>query len=599
MTRMWKIIGVLLAVFVVGALATPKLLSTDYVKQRIASQLSSVTGRTVVLNGDSAIGLYPYLSVTYQDVSIGDTSANTEPIVRMDALRAKLSLAAAFWGSARLAELSFIRPIINLKVDKTGAENWRISKGPLAERLATPEGKRPEKLALGSISIEQGIVKFNSEPLRRTEQLTDFNGTLNWPSISASANLTASAVWRGEVVSINALTTAPFALIRGGESKLSTKVESKPLTLDFEGVINLYGRTAGGSINLATPSTERISTWLKRPLEALALLGGVELQGDVLVSAQKTEFSNMAISSGGHTGVGRLLLEMTTTDEPRLSGTLAFDTFAFPTHALVSSSENTDQTARAKNILKNYKGYELDLRLSANRAQLGAHELSNVAASVLVKDGNANVDIGQADVFGGTISASFSLNDTNKIPTYATSLDLVGANFEQLAAVHGTSSYFLTGVGDVKLNLKSTGNSLPEIMLRLNGDAELKSNDGVLNGINLADVISAQPDNSDQIWQSVSGSSPYQTLKLSVSVANGIALFSDSTLVTDTFEASLFGKSDLAERSLALRGRIAAKNSQGAEAKILPFFIGGTTAAPLFVPLFGRSKAATTPKAEE
>ena len=65
--------AIAVTIFVIIAIfAIPNLLSTTYVKQRIADQLSQLTGRQVSLEGSSSISLRPYLGVSYDNVVISD-----------------------------------------------------------------------------------------------------------------------------------------------------------------------------------------------------------------------------------------------------------------------------------------------------------------------------------------------------------------------------------------------------------------------------------------------------------------------------------------------------------------------------------------------
>jgi len=85
------------------------------------------------------------------------------------------------------------------------------------------------------------------------------------------------------------------------------------------------------------------------------------------------------------------------------------------------------------------------------------------------------------------------------------------------------------------------------------------------------------------------GSTAYEELNIGFFIANGIAFFRGSEMQNDGIIVTLGGRTDLAQRSLALRGRISTKTSEGEadQNNSLPFFVGGTTISPLFVPLPG------------
>ena len=158
MTTRTRTFALVAAIFLVVAIfAIPNLLSTTFVKQRVADQLSQLTGRQVALEGDSSISLRPYLGVSYDNVTISDAAdAEGKPLIAIDELKAKLGLFAALFGDAELTELEFIRPHFHLRIDQNGHRNWLPEHGQMGAHIADPE--LGDRLRLGRLRIEDGIL---------------------------------------------------------------------------------------------------------------------------------------------------------------------------------------------------------------------------------------------------------------------------------------------------------------------------------------------------------------------------------------------------------------------------------------------------------
>ena len=401
MVRLTKIAIILIALLVVAAVAIPKLLSTSYVKERIAGQLSEITGRPVSLNGGSSISLYPYLSVTYLKVSIGGGVDKTQPaIVEMDSLRAKLSIFSAIKGDARISEMELVRPRFNFTIGKNGGRNWLIEKGPLAERLSLNPGTEPSSLPMGTINIVDGIVRMNDERTRVTENITGLNGSITWADVVGSGQIKMNAIWNGEAVTTEALLSSPFELLRGGISNIEITFSTTPLQFSFTGQLDSHAGQGKGHLDVSSPSINRLSEWLGSPIPATKNIPTTSMSGKTRLTSSSIEFPESEIKIGNHTGNGRLQIAINKNNTPSISGTLAFNTLE-----LQNFIQPLDATAKEDTeLFPTLNGFNVDLRISANTAISPMINLSDFAATVIIRDETASFDIGLSETLGGTLT---------------------------------------------------------------------------------------------------------------------------------------------------------------------------------------------------
>ncbi len=607
MRRFAKIAIALAVLVAIVTIGTPRFLSSDLVKQKVADQLSALTGRTVSLNGSSSVSLSPYLGVAYDNVTFGPDIAGGDDaspnFISMDKMRARLGKISALWGDAKLTEVTLVRPRINLRIDENGEPNWLVKSGPLAQRLSLEPGEAPSALSLGTIVIEDGIVDIADARSGTTTSVTGLNGEISWADIDASGSAQLTAVWRGEVVKLDAQAQSPFELMRGGKSDLTASLTAKPLTATFKGSVDTQQKTtANGQFNSTSPSLRRLSEWLGRSLPAFESVGSTSLSGQVVATPGNMEFSEARVKLDEHSGTGRLQIAVDENEALSVNGTLAFETLRLPSLLDLATATSQSQTDGTKNDsvldFSFLSGLTLDLRLSAELVVSEPFQLSNLAASAIVREGNAIFDIGQANGLDGTLSGSIALRSNEDRPSVATDLVLTDIDLEEFSSLYGTSIFSLSGRGNAEFKLKTTGFHPKQELLHLNGEGEVTSANGTLHGIDLAKIVDFE-DKKEDASSDFSGTTDYQKLRIGVFISNGIAFMRNSQLEGDNLVARLSGRSDLARRSLALRGQIRRAEEEN-PATTVPFLIGGVASAPLFVPLSGLGpKKGTSEPAED
>ncbi len=592
--------AIALTIFVIIAIfAIPNLLSTAFVKQRIADQLSQVIGRTVAIDGSSSISIRPYLGVSYDNVIISDPGdVAGKPLVTIDELRAKLGLFAALIGDAELTEVEFIRPNFQLRIDQEGQRNWSLDKGYIGDHIANPDANKT--LKLGTIKIEDGILELTDEAKRQSGELTAINGQISWPDSNSAANAQMSAVWHGEIMEFSTSIAEPVAWLRNGKSEISVKFASKPLNLTFDGTSDGAIDQYDGTLALSTPSPKRLTDWIGWRLPAAQKIGGFSATGIASLQKYNLEFPDASVSLEKHRGMGRLQMSLQDDGLFAVNGTLAFETIALPNlQDLLQSTPGTSEEP-AKIDLSFLEGLALDVRLSSKIATGAPFEMNNLAAAVIVKDGRASFDIGRVETVGGTVSGSVNLQSQEN--SVAVSADIVANNTDlaELTQIYKETGVSLQGQGDVAIKLKSIGRNLDGLLLRLNGEGHIRGNEGSLTGLDLPELYKNTIAGSDSVARVSSGTTRYSAINLGYFIANGTAFMRDSYITSDVIGVTLKGRVDLVRSTLALRGRINSTNNAAGDRTEVPFFVGGTAASPLFVPLptAGRP-GSTAPKSEK
>lgn len=121
---------------------------------------------------------------------------------------------------------------------------------------------------------------------------------------------------------------------------------------------------------------------------------------------------------------------------------------------------------------------------------VGSVKVSNLTTSDIViplkaKGGVLALDGIKAALYEGNIDAIARLDATNDVPAYGVQFSLAGIQAEPLLADLTQKDSFLSGGGNIKLDIATSGNSVNAIKAGLNGGFNTAFIDGSINGINL------------------------------------------------------------------------------------------------------------------
>jgi AsmA protein len=138
----FKRLGIAIAAVVLASLAAlgamSLLISTDTVREAAKTEIREVTGLDLVLRGDTAVSLFPTGSISFDNVALGDGA----PVIEADQLTARLRFFPLLAGRVEIADVSLVRPRINVTFDQDGKSNWTALVGALA-RAVGPKASRP------------------------------------------------------------------------------------------------------------------------------------------------------------------------------------------------------------------------------------------------------------------------------------------------------------------------------------------------------------------------------------------------------------------------------------------------------------------------
>jgi AsmA protein len=600
-------IGVAIVVVAVAFAALPYIASTRIVRDRIAWEMSAWSGFRVAIQGNPRIVIWPKFQAILTDVNLSEWTGKTgPPVIEAERVEIDLSAMAALRGNVVFSTARLIRPTVRVQRSAKGlllpatpsggriARSIDTARKLIAAQPANPDlGKLPAD-PFGSVEIRDGRVVTITDG-KDTEVLTSLNGKANWSALNSAAQLSASGIWRGESVSVDAKSDRPLVLFAGGAAPISLALKSAPANLSFDGTAGLAQNAyLDGTVKFSAPSLRRMLDWLRAGVAPGAAIGSVSVTSKVTAGGGRVKFDGTQIALDNNPGTGALDFSFADV-RPAMSGTLAFDKLdlraflsAFTPLASLGNQAADDNGASLTS------GMDIDLRLSAAQATAGALQLANVAATAQVKNGLSVFDISDATAFGGTIQTSLRFDrkpEGTQAEIRLLASDVHGADF---GAAIGMTRLVPTGTGTVSVILKGPGKAWDSILENADGTISANFGAGTLTGLNLPAFLKRSEQGGFFALDDIAdGSVPIDGGELKASMSKGVARIEKAEAKSANAKIWLTGIVPYAGRGLALSGGLIQPNPTAApadgQAAITPsqisFFVGGTWSTPFISPI--------------
>ncbi len=576
----------------------PWVASTQIVRNRIAQEMGAWSGYRVQLGSAPHIDVWPSFRAVLNDVTFTAwNQPDAPPVLYTERIEVDLSAIAALRGDIVYSRVSLVRPVLRVTRQDSGSVplpaapgGGRMVRAIEAARSAIEANGTKSDIEVmstdgfGAIHFADGRVVL-SEGTNDYDLLTSVTGQLDWPALSQAATLAGTGIWRGENVKLTVTADRPLALLAGGDSKLSATMSSNPLNASFAGTATL-SKTGffDGQTELTSPSLRRLLEWTETEIAAGTAVGPISLTGRLIGDRQRLKVEKAKISIDGNPGSG--LLEFAPgTPVPSISGTLAFDALDLRTFLRAFTTLPGGENGWSGTVDTSFtREINLDLRLSAANAVAGPFALTEVAATVQVKDGLAAFDISDATTFGGTLQVGLRIDrrddgDDGEIRLLATDVDM-----GQFSKAAGFTGLVPQTRGVASVILKGPVATWDTLFARANGSISLMLGPGSISGIDLAAFMARAREGGFFPLSEVSNGNLFiQNAELKATVSDGVARLDVARAVSGDLAISLGGLVPYVGRGLALSGLIAPKEGSGETAddeQFTGFFVGGSWSAP-------------------
>ncbi len=590
---LWTLAG---AVFLAATLlmALPFVASTRIVTDRIAGELSAISGYQVHLGAPPEIDVWPSFQARLRQV-VMEPSGDPPGAPRLEAeeIVAGLDAWSALRGEVRFRAMTITRPALRF-ADMWSAATWslppsarlgravRTARAILAQAPDKQSADLPDDAALGNVVIENGRVDFGND---ETASITSIDATLAWPRLLQPLRFSGLAIWHGEPAEFALKADSGLALLSGGRSLIETSIKSKLATIRFDGTLEAaIPLLIEGKAHVASPSMKRAFEWAGNLTSPLMPIGDFSLDAALTGSGGRVKLDDVRIAIEGQAGTGALEIGL---DQPEqaISGTLAFETLDLTPLVPAATAPTLQAAGNMPAVEHALVGpFALDLRLSADSARLGPIELAKAAATLNVRPEISAFDLSDASALGGNVQAGFRASRQDGVAEI--SLRAVDIDTGLLADAVGVTKRKPSGKATINAMIKGPDVDWRRLLASGNGTVSIKLADGAINDIDHAAFIAhAHAGGFFGLDEVAGGPLRIKEGEIRASLAAGIAKIEKCEFRTADTTVAISGIIPLPDKGLALSGRMTPASES--EAAPLDFFVGGSWTSPFFYSLSG------------
>lgn len=495
----WRHVGLAL-VFAAIVASLPLAFSLpDEAVEIIERQIETLANRSIEITGDTRIKVFPEPRIILEGLVLDSGEANKAPLLTVRRVTAYPRLLQILFGSFEVRRFELEAPIIHLAVDTNGRLNWSTYDAEDFDALSI------QNPYIGEVTISDGMLEFKNRGAAEPLIISDIEGALNFPRFLAEAQLNASAIAQDRAFSLDIAMTDPVNLLFGGVTDMTVRLDSEDSDLMASGRLRT-GLAAGfvGSLALLTKDLPALVNWIGIETEPRLLPRDVTLDSQVAITRALVNVSSASMTLDGQRAEGELTFGLSKSDPP-VEGTLAFESLSLdrifaqmsgvqtsPTAAGIAQSANAEPAESDENatVISPDVGapqlfwlpaipleQSIDLRVSADALSMAGVTALDVAITLTVSDGRADIGLGGAVIAGGQVAGAglVEMGDEKTSATFNMSMQelMLDEVFGPLSAtgwVGGRMS------ADISLHLPDTGS--PEMWTGLEGSVILKMSDG-------------------------------------------------------------------------------------------------------------------------
>jgi AsmA protein len=584
----------LLALTMLFRVAAPILVSSSLVRESMEDAVENWLGHDVTIEGAPELEFWPHPVVTLTGITIRQENQPGAPVLgRIATLSAGFSVLQALRGEPVFQDFKLVSPDITITADGAGTFDWS-SDGILGEAVRnaiTPQEtsatdmSRPDvrDTVMGDVTISAGRLSIRDRS-GHTLRIEDINGTIDWPKLSAAADMRMRATIRGKAIDLELALPQPLLLLGGRGTDIDATLTSPLLSGRFAGRADL-ARYAffSGDLELSIPNVSDVVNWANLPVHTADGLRDLSLSARLVTLSNVLRFDRLSIAANGTHGSGVMDLSMqSATSAPRVTGTLAFD--AVNLGALIQAISDDRHSGGRADVAADppfERQLGFDVRFSVKTAILGSLTLANSAVSIISDAQRAEIEILDSDLLNGSLTGQIRMRLQPK-PSTRVMMSARNIDFEALARELSLPGPVLAATGSVDLDLQLEKPLAEAHPADVTGTFRLSTGAGRITGLDLAALRRLAAGSSYfSLDQTTGGATSFDSLVLSAELASGSAEIQEAVLAGTPYSLRLSGVVPYETKSLSLAATVIDQTLPDQPRTV---FIGGAWPNPIIWP---------------
>ena len=423
------------------------------------------------------------------------------------------------------------------------ARNFQAPDGTMGGRI-TLSGKNLESLleALDRSDLAEVVQSVTLETAvdgtRENLSMSPFtlDLTLDGPDIpngpvTLALNTSMSLNLEDETVATSDLSLAGLGLDLGGNLNATN-------ILDNPGI--------NGQIRIAPFNLRRFMQQINQPLPVTSdgtVFRSLALSSNFSASADNMQLDNLTLALDDSTITGNLTLAGLDNDLVPPASTFDLSVTSLNLDRYLEPEEESSVNSSVGNTLlpvDTLRNLNLKGQVRIEHLTYSNLNLDNLSLAINASDGELALAPINANLYQGSYTGDIRLSTGGSIPVASLDTRLENIYLAPLLRDFMDASY-VSGTGDIRLNLAGRGEDTATIKRNLNGTGSMALHDGILEGVDVGSVL-AQVETmirEQRPANIVRGErTPFDTFSASVEVQNGIVTTDDLLIESSGFDVS-------------------------------------------------------------
>ena len=566
-------VGIFFILLIVTVILIPILINVQKYVPEIERHISEATGRSFSLGPDLGVSFFPWLSISFSDMKIGNPPGfMDDDFIKIRTFEARIRVLPLLRKQIEISRFVVGGLAVNLEKNGSGQVNWGFGEEAEKSKGSGPPavwslGLLSKQLSFALLAVTDGQVKWNDRTRNVQYHVEDIMLLLNDFSHDRPVSLDCKATINGRQVAVE-----------GKVGPIIKNDNQGPLPVDiaFSVAEKLRGQMSGKITQKdMAPNFDlslRLSPFaLPDFFSVCGLPFPLEIKDSEMFSKSTLEFmvhgdaEKIAIEKGLATLDGsKLNFSLLAQDfkSPQVNFSLELDRIDLDRYLPLSiadvqfTEKVTGQEEQAMAEHLTWKDFALDGVIKVGALKIHGGTLTEIHLPLRVQDGIFTVAPATLKTSGGQAEASFTLDLQAAVPTIQATLKAQDLKAETL--LHDfTGSDYLYGTLSSELALQFAGDTLETMKKNLSGEVTLLVRDGALPGVNfcrMPEINEIRPQSA--VSGDASGEkaqTDFTEAKSVFSITHGLVQLHETSLFAPDCSLQVSGTADIVQQQLNLQ----------------------------------------------
>ncbi len=608
--KLLKLLGwlaaVVLVLIVVAALLLPRFFDSGEFRDRIAREFAASTGRTLSLDDDMKLKVFPWLGVELGQTRIGNAeSFGDDPFAVIDEAAVGVRLMPLFSREIEVSEVRLSGLKLKLHRKKDGSTNWDdLGGAETAEPAPESEGGSvfdPASVRIAGVNITDAEVVFVDDMAGQRQVLAlprlstgpvalgepfdveaEVRAAVDAPPSALEArislNLAVDAAMTAVAIrDLSIAGTLEGDTLPGGSQDVDIRAPAVSLDLDAQtlSLPELSVRVLGLEADLAMEGTRVVDdpriegTLVMQPFSPRelmtamaaevpvtadeAVLGLLEARAGFRYAGDTAELTDLEgrLDDSRFEGEATVGLGETTLVRAQLNIDAVDVDRYLPPETETAASDDAPAATTTELPVESLEGLDVEAGLAIGEVTVMGLKITDTKAELKIKDRRLELNPVAAAMYGGDTTMSMVLNGRQSPPTFRLEQRLDGVNLKPLLNDFAETEQ-ISGTAVSRMKVSSRGDSSDALVADLDGTVSFAVEDARLEGINLWYEISRAYAliKQEPAPEKTGSDTVFKDFKGSANIRNGVARTDDLEAGTPFLSLTGKGKMSLVDSTL-------------------------------------------------